>query len=106
VISREKVSAIFAAAKLAIIPSQAETFSLAAFEATRVGTKVCGLPGGAVQEIAETFGEFLALDTNPIQSFLQEPNPTASRKVLREMSDVVGEYQVIYRKALSASELD
>lgn len=106
VISREKVSVIFADAKLAIIPSQAETFSLAAFEATRVGTTVCGLPGGAVQEIAETFGEFLVLDTTSIQSFLQEPNPITYRKVSREMSDVVGEYQVIYQKALSASELD
>ena len=106
VISREKVSAVFAAAKLAIIPSKAETFSLAAFEATQVGTTVCALPGGAVQEIAEKFGEFLALTPTSIQSFLQEPNPTASRKVLREMSDVVREYQVIYQKALSASELD
>jgi hypothetical protein len=106
VISREKVSVIFADAKLAIIPSQAETFSLAAFEATRVGTTVCGLPGGAVQEIAETFGEFLVLDTTSIQSFLQSPNPTTSRKVSRDMSDVVSEYQVIYENAFSASERD
>ena len=105
-VSRAQVSVVFAAAKLAIIPSQAETFSLTAFEATRVGTTVCGLPGGAVQEIAETFGEFLVLDSTSIQSFLQEPNPTSSRKVSREMPDVVREYQVIYQKALSASELD
>lgn len=105
VVSRKQVSVVLAAARLAIIPSQAETFSLTAFEATQVGTTVCGPLGGAVQEIAEEFGEFLALSPNSIKKFLQLPNPEISRRVSREMSDVVREYQVIYRKALSAPEL-
>jgi hypothetical protein len=106
VISREQVSVVFAAAKLAIIPSEAETFSLTAFEATQVGTTVCGLPGGAIQEIAETFGEFLVLAPTSIRTFLQGSETKTSRRVAREMSDVVSQYQVIYQKALSASGLD
>lgn len=99
VISRAQVSLVFAAAKLAIIPSQAETFSLAAFEATRGATTVCGVPGSAVQEIAEKFGEFVPLTPATIKSFLRLPETKTSRMVSREMSDVVNEYLKVYRSA-------
>lgn len=102
VISREKVSALYSKAVLTIIPSQAETFSLAAFESTRLGTPVCGLTGGAVQEIAETFGEFVALDPQSIRAHLGKPEPSKARSIVREMSDVVNEYQAVYNNAISS----
>lgn len=102
VISREKVSALYSKAALTIIPSQAETFSLAAFESTRLGTPVCGLTGGAVQEIAETFGEFVSLDPDSIRAHLAKPEPSNSRSIVREMSDVVNEYQAVYNNAISS----
>lgn len=101
-ISRERVSALFSKAVLTIIPSQAETFSLAAFESTRLGTPVCGLTGGAVQEIAEAFGEFVALDPESIREHLGRPGSRAARVIVREMSDVVNEYQAVYFDAISS----
>jgi glycosyltransferase involved in cell wall biosynthesis len=106
VVSRERVSAIFSRAILAVIPSEAETFSLAAFEATRFGTPVCGLTGGAVQEIAETFGGFIRLDPAQIQSFLQQTDSVPARIIVRGMEDVVSEYQEVYQQAMSGSKND
>jgi glycosyltransferase involved in cell wall biosynthesis len=103
VISREQVSALFSRALLAVIPSQAETFSLAAFEASRFGTPVCGLTGGAVQEIAETFGEFVPLESNSIRGFLEFAGSAPIRRVVRDMEDVVNEYQEIYQQTISGS---
>lgn len=104
VVSRERVAAIFSRAILALIPSQAETFSLAAFEATRFGTPVCGLTGGAVQEIAETFGEFVCLEPAPIQSFLHRADSVPARIIARGMEDVVNEYQEVYQQAIAGSK--
>lgn len=101
VISRQQVAAVFSTAKLAIVPSRAETFSLATFEATRAHTVVCGVPGSAVQEIAETFGEFIPLTPNAIRVFLRAGNAKSSRLISRQMSDVVNDYQVVYQNAIS-----
>lgn len=102
VISREKVSALYSRSVLTVIPSQAETFSLAAFESTRLGTPVCGLTGGAVQEIAQVFGDFVALDPKSIRDHLGKPGPGGARGIVREMSDVVNEYQAVYHDAISS----
>ena len=106
VISRKQVSALFSMAKLVVIPSQAETFSLTAFEATRFGTPVFGLAGGAVQEIAETFGQFFPLKQGLIQAFLKQTEPLSARIILRDMTDAVSEYRVIYQQAISRLEND
>jgi len=105
-VSRERVSAIFSRAVIAVIPSRAETFSLAAFEATRLGTPVCGLAGGAVQEIAEAFGEFVPLEPAPIQSFLHLADSTPARSIARGMEEVVSEYQEVYQEAISRFKID
>lgn len=102
VISREQVSEIFAKAKLTVIPSKAETFSLTAFEATQKGSPVSGLTGGAVQEIAEKFGEFIPLEQDTISSFLKDKDYKLTRVVKRVMTDVVSEYSCLYQKALSS----
>jgi hypothetical protein len=101
VISRQQVAAVFSTAKLAIVPSRAETFSLATFEATRAHTVVCGVPGSAVQEIAETFGEFIPLSATAIREFLSALDQKKPLKISREMADVVRDYQVVYQNAVS-----
>ncbi len=106
VISRERVSEIFQRAALTVIPSQAETFSLAAFEATRFGTAVCGLPGGAVQEIADTFGEFVPLEPSEIQVFLSRTKAVSGRSIPRDMEDVANEYREVYQQTISRSKND
>jgi hypothetical protein len=104
VISRQQVATVLSTAILVIVPSQAETFSLAAFEATRFGTAVCGLPGGAIQEIAARFGEFIPLTQIAIRKFIEASNSKSSRIIPREMSDVVREYLEVYRSAISNSK--
>ena len=55
-----------------------------------------------MQEIAEAFGEFVALDPKSIREHLGRPVSRAARGIVREMSDVVNEYQAVYYDAISS----
>jgi len=99
-INRNQVTALLSRATLAVIPSLAETFSLTAFEATRSGTPVAGHPGGAIEEVASTFGVFVPLEEQAIRLFLAHRQSGPVRIVPRLMADVAHDYIDLYRRLL------
>jgi glycosyltransferase involved in cell wall biosynthesis len=100
VISRDDVLEIIRLSTLVVIPSIAETFSLAAFEASALGVAVAGLPGTAVEEIAQKFGHFVSISEPEDLAYFLDQGHQGPQMPTRSVSEMAKEYVELYKEVV------